>query len=508
MTPRLLQNANIIPGSYQIFPPNYPQLSFPELKDLILLLRCPAAFVTEIPGSIFVNPVLNSAYPINKQAITSRMPRRPPKRKRGQLLTTDQEAEVVIDATRYLRCGQRISNYQFIPHLANARFHGVSPSERILRRPLSLQWWIGFLRRHPYLKEKTDEIRSLTKRDARGNCISQFQSLLDELQISAENTYAMIPDHGFKLNRYRKNERMTLCQPFHPEGMVESDMASAIFCVSRTGQFIKPGVIFKDKENLATGFKYEWEVYHKTNRSGWADGDATYDWLEKVFEPETRPHVSDNEEVPWRMLIVSDPSSRLDGSFFMSCIKKRILCFRLPSERVAGDKLDPFSCGISGFINVRFSEKVEDQWGESTSHIQIGRMNFCHTMFRIAQGPGPRPILRTKKVERAWAHCALISNLVTTPDNPRTASPPQDDAPQQGEDTGDPDIEDIEPMEAHDNELNRFGSILANDLESSTCSPVVTPSRTGRARKRRRGSSRPGNEEREQSGMHDAFILS
>lgn len=313
----------------------------------------------------------------------------------------------------------------------------------------------------------------------------------------------MSPDHGFKLNRHSKTEKMTLYQSSRPKDMVVSDMASAIFCVSQTHQFIKPGVIFKDTENVATGCGPKRQVYAKRNRLGWADGDATYDWLENIFEDETRPAVRPNEDLPWRMLIASDPSSRLDEKFFMSCMEKRILCFRLPNERGASDRLDPFSCGISGFINVKFSEKVEDQWGggQSNSPIQIDPKNFCDTMWNIARGP-EFPVVRTARARKAWTRCALVPTSITIPDNTRTPSPPRDVASQQE----DVERNNTEPMHVHDYELSLPEDMLVDDLESSTFSPIVTPSRMPRPRKRRRHRSRPGNEEREHNGMHETFI--
>ena len=305
------------------------------------------------------------------------------------------------------------------------------------------------------------------------DCISRLKGLIHDYEISPENTYAMKPDLGFKRSKSKEREKLTLWRPAHPENDAR-DIGSAIFCISRTGRFLNPYVILKGRKSM--GFEPKYGSDFTTNPLGWADEYDFNEWFENFFQCETRPENVKKGRGPWRLLIVSHPYCRLNERFFVSCRQNRIICFSL-SMKNAKD-LDPFLCGVTDYIEERYTEKLQGRWvkRDDKNAVRLKSSTFVNTFSKMAIDCGFEEE-RISVIGKAWEECALFSSSSTS-DSAKATSLSESEIARQGK------VEEVQPSvhavadDEHIGWLEDTSLSIAEPLSSHTAAPLSTQQAT------------------------------
>jgi hypothetical protein len=86
------------------------------------------------------------------------------------------------------------------------------------------------------------------------------------------------------------------------------EWVTVVECVGSTDKVVPPLIIFKSGSNQAEWFKHpilplDWSITHSPN--GWMSDELGLQWLEKIFEPNTRPSIVGTH----RLLILDGHSS-------------------------------------------------------------------------------------------------------------------------------------------------------------------------------------------------------
>ena len=107
---------------------------------------------------------------------------------------------------------------------------------------------------------------------------------------------------------------------------------SFIECISATGQYLSPLVIFKGKTVQQQWFPLDlkpfsdWEFTATDNR--WTNNAVAVEWLEKIFIPQTQP----TNPTDYRLLILDGHGSHTSDDFMWLCLKHRIHVIYLPAR--------------------------------------------------------------------------------------------------------------------------------------------------------------------------------
>ena len=89
--------------------------------------------------------------------------------------------------------------------------------------------------------------------------------------------------------------------------------------------------------------------------NGWTDADVAAEWLEKVFDPETRPLMSGSSK---RLLIVDGHNSHTTLKFLLYAERNGIIILCLPPHTT--HKLQPLDVGVFNFLAKAWSKEVTE----------------------------------------------------------------------------------------------------------------------------------------------------
>ena len=162
---------------------------------------------------------------------------------------------------------------------------------------LGKSWVSGYLQRNPRIKSLLGRpIEATRARGAQPEQIQEFYSLLGKVRktsgVRVENTWNMDESGtalGACVNSVRLGDALknkTLIQS--PE---DREWVSIVKSVSVLSRLIPPLVIFKGKHIQSSWFHHD-EVpdwIYTASKNGWIANRIAFNWLTKVFLPETKP---------------------------------------------------------------------------------------------------------------------------------------------------------------------------------------------------------------------------
>jgi hypothetical protein len=137
---------------------------------------------------------------------------------------------------------------------------------------------------------------------------------------------------------------------------------TVIECVGSSSIVVPPLIIFKSGHNQAEWYTdpilpSDWSITHSPK--GWTSDELGLQWLEKIFEPFTRPLTVG----AYRLLILDGHSSHLTPEFDQACEKNNIIACCLPAH--SSHLLQPLDVGVFSVLKRLYGTAVE-------SRIRIG----------------------------------------------------------------------------------------------------------------------------------------
>ncbi|KAF7335119.1 CENP-B protein [Mycena venus] len=322
-----------------------------------------------------------------------------------QSLSVAEEDEIIewlkeLDRWRlHLRRGLVIQRAQSILESKAAR--SASP----LSTHVGVNWFTHFLKRHPDLRTALSQRKDISRSKAEHDPVrmAAFYTNLSHAyappyNIKPENLYN-VDEKGFMMGIsarehvvvFRRTE-MDRKMGRRPNGpLVPQDgnreIVTVIDCVCADGSVLSPFIIMKGKRPA-----YAWakdseleKAWIAASPNGWTDNELGVNWVEKLFEPETRDKANGN----WRGLVLDNQESHVSAAFIEACLQNRILCIGLP----------PKTSGISQPLDVSCFKPYQLAYGRAADD-EVRSSN------RITKQDFPRLL------PRARAEAFTCSNIV------------------------------------------------------------------------------------------------
>ncbi|KAI0991856.1 hypothetical protein K3495_g16331, partial [Podosphaera aphanis] len=122
----------------------------------------------------------------------------------------------------------------------------------------------------------------------------------------------------------------------------KQEWVTVIECVNAAWGALPPLIIFKAQDVNSGWIPAETllDWHFSTSKSGWTSDSHGFEWMRKVFEPETRKKSGDRP----RLLIMDGHSSHISGDLIALCIEKDIDLLILPPH--CSHLLQPLDVGV------------------------------------------------------------------------------------------------------------------------------------------------------------------
>ncbi|KAF5344348.1 hypothetical protein D9758_013264 [Tetrapyrgos nigripes] len=187
------------------------------------------------------------------------------------------------------------------------------------------------------------------------------------------------------------------------------DLITIIEAVNASGKCLYPSFIFEAvKRDLGWGENNPDGASISTSPNGWTDQQLGAMWLEKDFEPNTRPDPSLEDQIKWRLLILDGHNSHCTFRFCNFAEEHRILVICLPPHTTHA--LQPCNVGVFGPVAKKWKSLVTKLAHRA---VDIDKYNVLF-YYAAARGSSITP----PNVISAFAACGIhpLNRNVITPD--------------------------------------------------------------------------------------------
>lgn len=244
-------------------------------------------------------------------------------------------------------------------------------------KPLGKHWMARFLARNPILKTKRQiYVDSVRINCARSEVIQPWFQKLDIPAIRAipanqrwnmDETGVM---EGYGLNGYVVGSAET--RKIQGKQPGSRAWTTIIECISATGVFTLPLVIYKGKSVQQQWFPSQLDIFdnwHFTaTENGWTTDATALEWLEKVFIPQTEPR-----DHSARLLILDGHGSHETTEFLWRCLEYNIYLLFLPAH--TSHVLQPLDLTVFSALKRAYRKELQ-KLSSLIDSTPIGKRNF------------------------------------------------------------------------------------------------------------------------------------
>ncbi|KAJ3566248.1 hypothetical protein NPX13_g7210 [Xylaria arbuscula] len=283
---------------------------------------------------------------------------------------------------------------------------------------LGKRWVNRFLRRYPLIRVMRK--RAIDFRRINGATPDVIRSWFQKLAILA--VQAIKPE-----NRYNFNEA-DIMEGHGTNGLVLGSTESKairktrpgsrvwtsfIGCVSATGRWLDPLVIFKGKSLQQQWFPLNLAPYagwHFTHQEkSWTDDDTALEWLQKIFIPNTVPEGTREGQRPneARLLVCDGHGSHVKKRFMELCCIHNIYMLYLPPH--ASHVLQPLDMAIFGPLKHAYRKRL-DRLAQMDDSTISGKRTFL-SCYREARNEA----LTVSNIRAGWRGSGLWPVAVSRP---------------------------------------------------------------------------------------------
>ncbi|KAJ5092950.1 hypothetical protein N7456_008811 [Penicillium angulare] len=319
--------------------------------------------------------------------------RQQPQWKKNKPKLTDEEEDLVAEnVERYIDHGFPVKKEGQILEIAllSLKEHAKRNDEQF-PKTLSMAWVKGFFQRHPDLERKFLQSRDEYKASNFSTFRQDPDTLLgfldvidktrDRYPFANENVYT-VGELGFI--PLIRSERQSLIIS-RPDGVVCSDREprdfhSVIHCLTYGGKYLDPFILTsghqKASKRQLKGTRVQVVLDHKKR---WADEAHLLNWVKSIFDPSTKQNVENNDEYPWRLLLVDGNHLGSYTEIEMVCFSMKIICLSFPRK----------SCRFISPLYGTSLEAVGKSWADAfrkkfrnsgQAHLQLSMKEFVSSI--------------------------------------------------------------------------------------------------------------------------------
>ena len=325
-----------------------------------------------------------------------------------QILSNAEEKTLVRWITRLTSTGYPVTPAllkEMAEEIRNQRVQIASSQHTAPTEPTTIghEWLYRFLNRHPSLKGTySRQLESARHKEATIENITAwftaFQTRSTERNYELHNIYNM-DETGFAVGG-TQSTRIIVDSTQKSNWKVtagKQEWVTVLECIDGAGGALPPLIIFKAQNtnsrwiptNTPSNFRFS------TSTSGWTSNSHGFEWLQKVFEPESRKK-SGNQP---RLLIMDGHSSHITGDLIALCIQNDIDILILPPH--CSHLLQPLDVGVYGPIKRYHAQEVDRYTRAGITRIQ--RAEWIELFIRIRE-----KALTPQNILSGWKGAGLI----------------------------------------------------------------------------------------------------
>jgi hypothetical protein len=262
-------------------------------------------------------------------------------------------------------------------------------------------WPQYFYARHPELKARRVKALDWTRHDHNiyDKVTQWFGMIGPQLQdpvTVADNVYNMDETgvllsvlHSLKVLMSRDDLK-------HSRGAgVKWMLVMVIECISAAGRHLPPLIIWPASTHRSTWTTHPTPGWHfACSKSGYTDKQISLYWIQKMFDPLTRPRAQGKP----RVLINDGFATHESLELLKFCFENNIILCRLPSH--TSHKLQPCDVGVFGPLKMAYREQVEQLYrgGANT----VGKQHFT-----LLYGRAREAAFTFRNIKSGWSKTGL-----------------------------------------------------------------------------------------------------
>jgi hypothetical protein len=309
-------------------------------------------------------------------------------------------------------------------NLANRIYLANFPDEK----PLGNEWFRAFLARRKEFKfiytQNKEKLRvNAEDWDLWDDYFAKLEKAIKKRKIKPKNIWDM-DEKGFRLSCGKRMRRVVARFQKREAGSKEArqrESLTVIECINTEGKYVEPTVIYEGTAGPLCGWfreEREHDFWYGNSKSGFNNTAIMIEWIQIVFEPETRP--KDPNE--WRLLIFDGFDAHLDPDVVDFALDHNIICFSLPSH--CTHEGQPLDKAVFGPLENAYSKLVAKEHTVVTKErfqelYALARREACTKKNAIAgfEATGIHPFNPSKVLEK----CRIKEPKL--PDRPLTPPP-------------------------------------------------------------------------------------
>jgi hypothetical protein len=186
---------------------------------------------------------------------------------------------------------------------------------------------------------------------------------MEKYNVTLENVYNF-DEKGFLQGLLKKAKRIVLINLLRNGGLLgvakdgSREFISLLAAICADGSRVTPGLIYQGPSpDVRLSWLEDFEpanrgAYFACSENGWSNDDLGVNWLERVFNRETKEKAGRG----WRLLILDGHHSHVNLQFIDYADRNRILLAVLPSHTT--HRLQPLDVGIFGPLARAYSNAL------------------------------------------------------------------------------------------------------------------------------------------------------
>jgi hypothetical protein len=179
----------------------------------------------------------------------------------------------------------------------------------------------------------------------------------------------------------------------------QRESATVIECIGHTVP--PPMVIFKGKAHMLGWFRHQQQIPQNwafaVSQNGWTNQDIGLDWLQRCFEPHTRPQNANQK----RLLLLDGHNSHTSLAFTEFAERNNIILLCFPAH--ATHLLQPLDVAIFGSLKAQYTKMISSL---AKSELAINKVQFLRIYIKI------RDRIITPRVARSAFKSVGIDTIV------------------------------------------------------------------------------------------------
>lgn len=257
---------------------------------------------------------------------------------------------------------------------------------------------------------------------------------MEQYNVTPSNTYNF-DEKGFLIGLSRSTKRIVSREALESGRLLGAsqngsrDFITLIASICADGTHIPPALIYQSKsgdvqDSWLEDFDSKRQLaYFASSKKGWSNGVLGLQWLQHVFDHNTRQKAARSQ----RLLIIDGHSSHVNLDFIDYADRNRILLAVLPSHLT--HRLQPLDIGMFLPLATYYSQEVDQFLSDSGGLICITKQQFWKLFYKAWERAFTEKNVRSTW-EAAGIHpfspervIAIITQQNTTPEPQQVQTP-------------------------------------------------------------------------------------